>query len=97
MNKELPFAGAPAVLTYGGKKWNLFYGGSKTKYKFSTRWKKFADDNNLKEGDLLEFKLSEYNYNKIEFKIQILTEDFLSELLPEDVERINTDNPTMID
>ncbi|XP_027771314.1 B3 domain-containing protein Os04g0386900-like [Solanum pennellii] len=97
MNKELPFDGAPAVLTCGGKKWNLFYGGAKAKYKFSIGWKKFADDNNLKEGDGLVFELSECNSNKIEFKIQILREDFPAELVPEDVEGINTDNPIIID
>ncbi|TMW93522.1 hypothetical protein EJD97_011545 [Solanum chilense] len=97
MNKELPFAGAPAVLTYGGKKWNLFYGGAKTKYKFSTGWEVFADDNNLKEEDELVFELSECNPDKIELKIQILREDFPPELDPEDVEGINTDNPIIID
>ena len=96
MNKELPFAGAHAVLTYGGKKWNLFYGGAKTKYKFSTWWKIFADDNNLKEGDGIVFELSECNPDKIEFKIQILRENFPPELVPEDVEGINSDNPIII-
>ena len=96
MNKELPFAGAPAVITYGGKKWNLFYGGAKTKYKFSTGWKIFADDNNLKEGDGIAFELSECNPDNVEFKIQILRENFPAELVPEDVEGINTDNPIII-
>ncbi|XP_019070339.1 B3 domain-containing protein Os04g0386900-like [Solanum lycopersicum] len=96
MSKELPFDGAPAVLSYGGKKWNLIYGGAKTKYKFSTGWKNFADDNNLKEGDGLVFELSECNSDKIEFKIQILREDFPAELVP-DVEGMNTNNPIIID
>ncbi|TMW88341.1 hypothetical protein EJD97_018685, partial [Solanum chilense] len=94
--QELPFAGASAVLTYGGKKWNLFYGGAKTKYKFSTGWKNFADDNNLKEGDALVIELSECNSNKIEFKIHILREDFPAELVPEDVEGINIENPIIL-
>ncbi|TMW87810.1 hypothetical protein EJD97_019443 [Solanum chilense] len=97
MNKELPFAGALAVLTCGGKKWNFFYGKAKTKYKFSIVLFKFADDNNLKEGDELVFKLSECNSNKIEFKIQILREDFFAKLDPEAVEGINTEDPIIID
>ena len=89
MNKELPFAGSLAVLTCGGKNWNLFYGGAKTKYKFRTGWKFFADDNNLKEGDELVFELSECKSNKIEFNIQIIRENFPAELVREDAEGIN--------
>ena len=96
MNKELPFVAAPAILTCGGEKRNLCYGGAKTKYKFCTRWNKFGDDNNLKEGDGLVFELSECNSDKIEFKIQILREDFSAQLVPKDVEGINTDNPIII-
>ena len=74
----------------------MFYGGAKTKYKFSTGWKIFADDNNLKEGHGIVFELLECNPYKIEFKIQILREDFLAELVPKDVEGMNTDNPIII-
>ena len=56
----------------------------------------FADDNNLKEGDGLVFELSECNSKKIELKIQILREDFRDELVPEDVEGLNIDNPIII-
>ena len=55
------------------------------------------DDNNLKEGDGLVFELSECNSKKIELKIQILREDFRDELVPEDVEGLNIDNPIIID
>ncbi|KAJ8565703.1 hypothetical protein K7X08_008279 [Anisodus acutangulus] len=49
MTSVLPSAGAPAVLTCGRKKWKMFYGGAKSNHKFN-EWRKFVDDNNLKEG-----------------------------------------------
>ncbi|XP_055817718.1 B3 domain-containing protein Os04g0386900-like [Solanum dulcamara] len=97
MNKELPFAGALVVLTCGRKKWDLFYGGAKSTYKFSSGWRKFADDNNLKEGDGLVFELSECSTTKIELRVQILRGDLPAELIPEDVEGKNSDNPIIID
>ncbi|KAH0731007.1 hypothetical protein KY290_002041 [Solanum tuberosum] len=97
MNKELPSAGVPVVLTCGRKKWNLFYGGARSAYKFiSTGWRKFVDDNNLKEGDGLVFELSQCSTSKIEFRAQILRGDFPAELIPEDVEGTNSDNPIIL-
>ena len=55
------------------------------------------DDNNQKEGDGVVLELSECNSKKIELKIQILREDFRAELVPEDVEGLNIDNPIIID
>ncbi|OIT29506.1 PREDICTED: B3 domain-containing protein Os04g0386900-like [Nicotiana attenuata] len=91
MNKELPAAGAPAVLTCGRKKWDMFYYSNYNK--FSAEWKKFVDDNDLKVGDGLVFELSECSTNKIHFKVQILRGDFPSELLPEDEEGATDANP----
>ena len=45
----------------------------------------------IKRGGGLVFELSECNANKIKFKIQIQWEDILAELVPKDVEGINTD------
>ncbi|KAM3357753.1 B3 domain-containing protein [Capsicum galapagoense] len=81
MNKELPSAGAPVVLTYGRKEWHMFYGGIKFKHKL-IEWKKFANDNNLKEGDGLLLELIECSTSKIHFRVQILNGDFPAELIP---------------
>ncbi|XP_055820013.1 B3 domain-containing protein Os06g0112300-like [Solanum dulcamara] len=97
MNKELPSAGAPVVITSGRKKWDLFYGGANNTYKFSTRWRKVVDDNNLKEGDGLVFELSQCSTSKIKFTVQILRGDFPAELIPKDLEGNNSDNPIIID
>uniref|UniRef100_M1DR54 B3 domain-containing protein Os04g0386900 n=1 Tax=Solanum tuberosum TaxID=4113 RepID=M1DR54_SOLTU len=97
MNKELPSAGVPVVLTCGRKKWNLYYGGARSTYKFiSTGWRKFVDGNNLKEGDGLVFELSECSTSKIEFRVQILRGDFPAELIPEDVEGTKSENPIIL-
>ncbi|KAG5626382.1 hypothetical protein H5410_011600 [Solanum commersonii] len=61
MNKELPSAGVHVVLTCGRK---------------NTGWRKFVDDNNLKEGDGLVFELSECSTSKIESRVQIFRGDF---------------------
>ncbi|MCD9643140.1 hypothetical protein HAX54_030317 [Datura stramonium] len=93
---ELPSAGAPAVLTCGRKKWNMLYGGTKSNFKLSIEWRNFVDDNNLKEGDGLVFELSESSASKIHFRVQILRGDFPAELLPEEEEGANSDNPILI-
>ncbi|KAJ8573492.1 hypothetical protein K7X08_010003 [Anisodus acutangulus] len=95
MTSLLPSAGAPAVLTCGRKKWEMFYDGAKSNHKFN-EWRKFVDDNNLKEGDGLVFELSECNASKIHFRVQILRGDFPEELVPEDLEGGNSDNPIQI-
>ncbi|XP_055817721.1 B3 domain-containing protein Os06g0112300-like isoform X2 [Solanum dulcamara] len=96
MNNELPSAGARAVLTCGQKKWDMFYGGIKSNHKFSIEWRKFVDDNNLKEGDGLVFELSECSASIIHFRVQILRGDFPAELKPEDAEGANSDNPIVL-
>ncbi|XP_060217879.1 uncharacterized protein LOC132645113 [Lycium barbarum] len=95
MTDELPSDGAPVVLSCGRKKWDMFYGG-KCNQKFSGEWRKFVDDNNLKEGDGLVFELSECSASKIHFRVQILRGDFPSELVPKDVAGANHDNPIQI-
>ncbi|XP_015169776.1 B3 domain-containing protein Os06g0112300-like isoform X1 [Solanum tuberosum] len=99
MTSELPSAGAravSAVLTCGQKKWDMFYGGVKSGHKFSIEWRKFVDDNNLKEGDGLVFELLECSASKIHFRVQILRGDFPAELNPEDEEGANSDNPILL-
>ncbi|XP_015072506.1 B3 domain-containing protein Os06g0112300-like [Solanum pennellii] len=99
MRSELPSAGAravPAVLTCGQKKWDMSYGGVKSGHKFCIEWRKFVDDNNLKEGDGLVFELVECSASKIEFRVQILSGDFPAELKPEDEEGANSDNPILL-
>ncbi|KAK4738389.1 hypothetical protein R3W88_002086 [Solanum pinnatisectum] len=99
MTSELPSAGAravSAVLTCGQKKWDMFYGGVKSGHKFSIEWRKFVDDNNLKEGDGLVFELLECSASKIHFRVQILRGDFPAELKPEDEEGANSDNPILL-
>ncbi|KAM3323246.1 B3 domain-containing protein [Capsicum chacoense] len=92
----LPSTGAPVVLTCGQKKWDMFYGGVKSNNKFSNEWRKFADDNDLKEGDALVFELSECSARKIHFRVQILRGDFPAELIPEDEEGANSKNPIVL-
>ncbi|PHT95189.1 hypothetical protein T459_03071 [Capsicum annuum] len=96
ITNELPSTGAPVVLTCGQKKWDMFYGGVKSNNKFSNEWRKFADDNDLKEGDALVFELSECSARKIHFRVQILRGDFPAELIPEDEEGANSKNPIVL-
>ncbi|CAN4126085.1 unnamed protein product [Withania somnifera] len=83
MTNELPSAGAPTVLTCGQKKWDMFYSGIKSNNKFSNEWRKFVDDKNIKEGDGLLFELSECS-------------DFPDELIPQDEEGANSNNPILV-
>ncbi|CAN4110488.1 unnamed protein product [Withania somnifera] len=96
MTNELPSAGAPTVLTCGQKKWDMFYGGIKSNNRITIGWKEFVDDNNIKEGDGLVLELSECSVSKIHFRVQILRGDFPAELIPEDEEGANSNNPILV-
>lgn len=61
-------------------------------------WGKFAKENNLAVGDACVFELMEGDSNstRIQFKVQILKDDFPSELL-EKAEGYTMENPISLD
>ncbi|EXB70636.1 B3 domain-containing protein [Morus notabilis] len=93
----LPSLATPAVLTYGGKEWNLTYRGSNASCKkLDGSWQNFVDDNNLKIGDACVFELDESSCKKLVFRVQILRGDIPPELHSKIVGE-SSDSPIVIE
>lgn len=76
MYDVLPPMEVPAVLMYKGREWKIVYYGGRTKGKrFSTEWKHFVDDNNLRVGDACIFELMACTARKLKLRVQILRGD----------------------
>ncbi|KAK1401395.1 B3 domain-containing protein [Heracleum sosnowskyi] len=76
-----PFTG-PLFLTYRGKKWKIPYTVDRKEGRRTTiKWRDFAIDNQLKEGDACVFELTECSNTGIKIRVQILKGDFPSQLL----------------
>ncbi|XP_052194685.1 B3 domain-containing protein Os04g0386900-like isoform X2 [Diospyros lotus] len=85
-NKMLPYLPpnpAPVVLTFRGKSWEMEYNADRNNKAFDSKWRKFANDNDLKLGDACIFELMESN-PALKFRVQILRGDFPAELLERD-------------
>ncbi|MED6106140.1 hypothetical protein PIB30_002032 [Stylosanthes scabra] len=72
----LPSVEVFTVLKCKGKSWDMAYRGHAPNRKFfDGGWRKFANDNNLVEGDACVFELMENTDEKIIFEVQILKGD----------------------
>ncbi|KAI3828572.1 hypothetical protein L1987_02676 [Smallanthus sonchifolius] len=99
--EKLPVARIRAKIVYRGKVWDLLYLGDQgiTNCRLENQtWAKFVTDNNLEVGDACVFELMEGNSNSksIKFKLQILKDEFPTELV-EKAEGGNVNNPISID
>ncbi|KAI3703575.1 hypothetical protein L1987_73762 [Smallanthus sonchifolius] len=99
--EKLPVARVPAKIVYRGKVWDLLYLGDQgiTNCRLENQtWAKFVTDNNLEVGDACVFELMEGNSNSksIKFKLQILKDEFPTELVDK-AEGGNVNNPISID
>ncbi|XP_047957035.1 B3 domain-containing protein Os04g0386900-like isoform X2 [Salvia hispanica] len=57
---KLPSAKVPLVLRHGDKQWQMMYLGNDKRPRFECAgWKRFVNDNNLKEGDACIFEVME--------------------------------------
>ncbi|KAL4565075.1 hypothetical protein LXL04_029157 [Taraxacum kok-saghyz] len=99
LSEKLPAAMVSAKIVCKGKVWDLVYIGDQGTKKFENEtWGKFVMDNNLAVGDVCVFELMEAGFNGgiVKFKVQILRDDFPSELV-EKAEGNNMNNPIDID
>ncbi|XP_021762215.1 B3 domain-containing protein Os04g0386900-like [Chenopodium quinoa] len=96
-SQALPNKTIPVILTRGGKSWETTYlGENAPSYKrFDSRWRAFAEDNNLKVGDVCVFELVEQSDTLLKFKVQVLQGDFPSMLLNKEDGTIN--NPIVVE
>ncbi|XP_047329787.1 B3 domain-containing protein Os04g0386900-like [Impatiens glandulifera] len=81
MQKHLPFASIPIVLTYCGKLWEVMYLGDYTFRRFDAKWKKYVEDNDLKVGDAVVFELDESRNGCTRFRTQILRGDYPARIM----------------
>ncbi|XP_071701139.1 B3 domain-containing protein Os04g0386900-like [Rutidosis leptorrhynchoides] len=97
VSDKLPTKSVPAQLLYRGNTWNLLLGDQKPKKKVDKHgWTKFVTDNNLKAGDACVFELMDGKLtNLVKFRVQILKDDFPSELLA-NAAGANEDNPIVL-
>lgn len=98
LSDSLPLHDVPVILTYGGKKWEtrcFVYRRQGISWRTSIKWREFAMDNNVKEGDACVFELTKTNYKLIKLKVQILRGDFPAQLLPR-ADGQSADNPIVI-
>ncbi|XP_052194686.1 B3 domain-containing protein Os04g0386900-like isoform X3 [Diospyros lotus] len=63
--------------------WEMEYNADRNNKAFDSKWRKFANDNDLKLGDACIFELMESN-PALKFRVQILRGDFPAELLERD-------------
>ncbi|XP_021758599.1 B3 domain-containing protein Os06g0112300-like [Chenopodium quinoa] len=96
-SQALPNKTIPVILTRGGNSWETAYLGDKTpsNKRFDSRWRAFAEDNNLKVGDVCVFELVEQSDTLLKFKVQVLRGDFPSMLLYKEDGTIN--NPIVVE
>ncbi|XP_023755091.1 B3 domain-containing protein Os04g0386900 [Lactuca sativa] len=99
LSEKLPVAMVSAKIVCRGKVWDLVYIGDQGTKKFENQtWEKFVIDNNLAVGDVCLFELMEGSVNGgiVKFKVQILRDNFPSELV-EKAEGHNMNNPIDIE
>nr|XP_043630382.1 B3 domain-containing protein Os04g0386900-like [Erigeron canadensis] len=100
ITEKLPATKVPAKIICRGKVWDLFYLGNQTTFKKFEKqsWGKFATDNDLAAGDACVFELTEgsCDSSNIEFKVQILKNNFPSELLGK-AEGLTANNPISVE
>lgn len=92
-----PFTGT-LFFTNRGKEWKTPYNVVDQKgrtWKASIKWRDFAIDNHLKEGDACVFELTERSNTVIKFRVQILKGDFPSQLL-NSVDGVTADKPIVL-
>ncbi|KAL8155207.1 hypothetical protein AgCh_000549 [Apium graveolens] len=92
-----PFAG-PLVFKYRGKEWKIPY-TVETKegrtWRTTIKWRDFATENHLKEGDACVFELTERSNAGIKIRVQLLRGDFPSQLL-NSVDGVTRDKPIIL-
>ncbi|XP_021755501.1 B3 domain-containing protein Os06g0112300-like [Chenopodium quinoa] len=96
-SQALPNKTIPVILTRGGNSWETtYFGENAPSYKrFDSRWRVFAEDNNLEVGDVCVFELMEQSDTLLKFKVQVLRGDFPSMLLNKEDGTIN--NPIVVE
>lgn len=98
MNNLVPPVEIPVVLTYRGKKWetrSCVYRRECNTWRTLIKWKEFAIDNHINEGDACVFEFTEYSKTLLKLKVQILRGDFPSQLLSR-VDGQTADKPIVV-